>query len=57
MEVDLRGNCHQMVVDKGCTQHLKNFLDLADCMMMLLMEDTCCLELLLPHYIHYAVVG
>ena len=56
-EVGLQGNFHQMVVDKGCTQSLKNFLDLADCMMMLLMEGICCLELLLPHYIQHEVVG
>ena len=57
MEVGLRGNFHQTAVDKGCTQNLKKLLDLADCMMMLLMEGTCCLELLLPHYIQHEVVG
>ena len=57
MEVGLQGNFHQMVVDKGCTQNLKNFLDLADCMKMLLMEGTCCLELLLLHYIQHEIVG
>ena len=57
VEVDHRGNFHQMVVDKGCTQNLKNFLDPEDCMMMLLMEGICCLELLLPHYIQHEVAG
>ena len=52
---DLLGNFHQVVVDRGCNQHLKYFLDLADCMMLLAM-GTCFLELLLPHCIRHAVV-